>query len=39
MVGNDVRGRIVMLPGIFAAGGSGGIAAGASFVTVIQLIR
>jgi hypothetical protein len=39
MQGNDVRGRIVMLPGTFANGGSGGVVSGASFVTVIQLIR
>jgi hypothetical protein len=39
MQGNDVPGRIVMLPGKFASGGSGGVASGASFVTVIQLIR
>jgi hypothetical protein len=39
MQSNDVRGRIVMLPGKFASGGSNNIISGASFVTVIQLIR
>jgi Flp pilus assembly protein TadG len=39
MQGNDVLGRIVMVPGKFASGGSNNVNSGASFVTVIQLIR